>query len=227
MSIDINAIVLTEIQNLGPKKFAADWGFPIKAVKMVQQTGKPSAAMLTRAFELMTQQPNAPQQQVPIAQPRRAPRATGRTPVAQPFQRAAGIASMFTRPDGMDMPASTVRPAAGAPMVVPPSNMPGVIPMRHAGIAMSQPQLHAQPMQQGVQIPAGVDPAMWMMFCQFMAMMGMGPAPANTIELPGGSLEMPQNYGMNWNIPYNHQPQQDEQQPGPRRAPRRRVKQRK
>lgn len=222
--MDINKIILNEIANLGVAQFALDWGFTENAVKTVQRTKKPSAAMLTKAFELMQTQP-APQAQAPTPAPRRQ-RASGRGPVPQPFRRAPGVAPMFTQPDGMDQPASAVRPAAGAPFVVPPTGaVAGQVPTRHPGIALGQLGLHApQQRQLGVVIPPGVDPGVWQMFLQFMAMMGVGGQDqAQEIQLPGGHLEMPQDYGHGWNVPHGYrlvrddEAEQEEEQPRRRR----------
>jgi hypothetical protein len=136
---------------------------------------------------------------------------------------------MFTDPDGADHPTSTVRPGVlpqtpGAPFIVPPNSMPGFVPVRHPGISLGQHQLHHPEFQQnqGVIVPAGIDPSMWMMFLQFMQMMG-NPVAGMTeeIALPGGNVMESMTdpgYGHNWNIPYGKQPAKQKQQQERRRS---------
>lgn len=225
--MNINQIILDEIEALGIKKFAADWGLKENAVKMVQRTKKPSAAMLTKAFEMM--QPDGADgqaQQAPV-EPVPPPFVPTTGPVTQPFRRTAGVAPMFTDQTGMDQPISSVRPASprsvGAPFVVPPQQTtPGTVPARHPGIALGPIALHAP--QVGMIVPPGIDPQIWGMFQQFLAMMGMAAPAPQVIDLPGGQLSMPQNFGINWNVPHGYKLVRADDEPEQTRAPRPRRK---
>lgn len=214
---DINKLILQRIAELGDKKAAEYFGVKPTYIKMVKKTKKPSAAMMVKFMQDMDVETeesvggvigSTTPPFVPIEQP--APKKRARSPVPAQAARTPGVAPMFTAPSGEDRPMSAVRPAGG-PMIVPPRTGPIT---RHPGMASTQGELITGNIEgagtiEGPPCPPGVNQAMWQMFQMFVASMGgqmpggMGVAGPNPSTAPvQGNLEMPETYGVNWNVPH-------------------------